>query len=398
MSGPATPSGILKPTPARLLLAITTAMIAFLLPQELPLEWYPLNEPGEEVTLLQLTFAARNDGEVQIHYDTGRGFNETEVIRIPVSAVSRLPFTYTFPLPDAPLTDLRLSALPNGGTIEVTSLKIINRAGRELRRFTRDHLVAGQEIAAIVPTPGGWTVTSTSGAHEPQLQLRLDSPGIPVGMNARNLRRCLLSTGYLSGMLWLLLLTVGAILDRPATWRAALASVTFMAALALLFGAVANRGLIKNSLRHAAYTPPPIAPGLTLEIDLTSASPTLTQLFWNTGDGFNEAASHQLPLERHQGLQTLRFPLPDQTLKALRFDPSVAEDRLLISGLRVTDAGGRTRATIPADSLQPGQAIHSRNLTAAGLRVQTARASDDPILYFSEAAVAGINRLQPTAP
>lgn len=387
-------SALFVPTWRRVLSALALATAAFLLPQELPLEWYPLNDPGENVNLLQLTFAAHQDGEVQLFYDTGRGFNENESIRIPV-APSKLPYTYTFPLPDAPLLHLRLDPLPGGGVIEVTEFKIINRAGQELRRFTRNHLVPAMEIAAITPTTQGWTVTSAPGAHNPQLLIRLDSPSLPEGMNARNLQRCLLSTGYVAGMLWLLLLTVGAILERPATWRAALGPVALMAMLALLFGAVANRGLIKNSVRHAAYIPPSVGTGLTLEVDLTSANPTLAQLFWNTGAGFNEAESLQHPLEHHQGLQILRFPLPELIIQALRLDPAVAQDRLFISGLRVTDAGGRTRTTIPTESLQSGQAIHARNPSAGGLRVHTAPASDDPILYFSAEAIANINRLRP---
>lgn len=380
-----------------MLVATLLAVGAFLLPQELPLEWYPLNHPGPDIHLLELTFAARQDGEVKITYDTGRGFNDVEAIRLPVST-SRTPYTYTFPLPDAPLQGLRLHPLPDGGELEFTNLRIINRDGAEIRRFHRGHLAPIWGLAAITPAAGGWILKSNPGVKDPVVQLLMAAPEVPRGMKGRNLRRCLLSTGYVAGMLGLILLTAFTMTERPTTWRGLAAPVAFLGLLAVLFAAVANRGLIRNAIQHAGFRAPAVAPGLFLELDLASERPSLAQLFWDTGSGLSESESQRINLEPQSGRQTLRFALPPRELRHLRFDPATGDDRLTFSALRVTDQAGRTRAVLPPESLEAERDIAALRLTAEGLRVQTQPGAHDPILRLSPAAVAAINGQRRAAP
>jgi len=73
-------------------------------------------------------------------------------------------------------------------------------------------------------------------------------------MNGRNLRRCLLSWGYLALMLWIILFAAYlALRGRRENGREAAKACVFLAFVALLFSAVGNRGLIKNSIRIAHY-------------------------------------------------------------------------------------------------------------------------------------------------
>jgi hypothetical protein len=386
-----------QPTWGRLLFAGFVASLGFVLPQEIPLEWYPLNNPGEDINLLELACAADKDGEVQIFYDTGRGFNEYESIRIPLSPTI-VPFTYTFPLPDAPIVGLRLDPLSLGGTLHIQQFRIINRAGVELRRFARDQLAGAHDIAEFPPTGNGWKLTSTATAADPQVVIDLGSPILPVGMNHRNLQRCVLSTGYLTLMLCLLLGIVQMIAGFPKGMHALFSSVAFMTTLALLFAATGNRGLIKNSIRFAAF--PASSPGLErfLEMDVTSSNPTLAQLFWDTGQGFSEAESHRVDLESHPYSQILRFPLPTKIARSLRFDPSTSEDHLHILGIRVTDQGRRTHAVIPPESLLSENEIAQRTLLPAGLRIHTAVKGHDPMMLFSREALSVINQTLVTTP
>jgi hypothetical protein len=245
-----------KPTWGRGLLAAGVAAAAFLLPQEVPLEYYSLNNPSGGLQYLEITCASNVQGETQFYLDTGRGFNELEKIRLPISP-SQSAYTYTFPLPDAPLLNLRLDPFLSGeGELTITNFRIINRRGDEIHRFIREDCQRSNQIDAILPTSDGWKLVVKAQASDPYSQIKLSQPIVPVGMNERNLKRCLLSWSYLSLMLWILLLAVYFALRRHDGFRTVLRVGAFLAILAVLFSLVGNRGLIKNSIRYARCTPP----------------------------------------------------------------------------------------------------------------------------------------------
>lgn len=253
---------IFQPTWARGLIAFVLALVGFLLPQEIPLEWYPLNNPGTDINYLEIACAADKTGEVKIYYDTTRGTNELESIRWPIAPTVQT-YTYTFPLPDSPIISLRLNPVGLGGTLHIRQMRIINRRGEEIRRFSRESFYPNNQIVAIAPRPDGWAITTTPDARDPFSMVDVGAPVIPVGMNGRNLHRCLLSTGYLALMLWILLLAVLFTFYRPAHWRALLARLGFVATIALFFAVVGNRGLIRNSIHHARFVPPLVSAGAT---------------------------------------------------------------------------------------------------------------------------------------
>ena len=147
---------------------------------------------------------------------------------------------------------LRLDPFVSGaGELTITNFRIINRRGEEIRRFTKDSFFALNQIDPIVPLENGWKLITKATATDPSASIQLGRPAVPEGMNERNLKRCLLSTGYLAGMLWILLLAVYFALRLFTSWRGALRAGAFLAFLALIFAFVGNRGLIKNSLFYA---------------------------------------------------------------------------------------------------------------------------------------------------
>ena len=247
------PGDWLKPTPGRWLLAFLLAGLGFLLPQEVPLVWYPLNHPGDDGLYLEIKCAASIPGEVQVAYDLTDGFNDLDAVRWPVSATTET-YTYTFPLPDAPIVALRIKSLPRGGVLTIGAMRIVDRRGHETRRFTREMFHPQAEIAAITPTAGGWQLTATAGATAPLATIVPGFPVLPAGADQRNFLRCVLSTGYLALVLWILLLAVLFIFWRPAGGRSLASRILFLAALALLFAAVGNRGLIRHSVHSALAT------------------------------------------------------------------------------------------------------------------------------------------------
>jgi len=202
---------------------------------------------------LEITCAANIQGETDFYLDTGRGFNELEKIRWPIGP-SRSAYTYTFPLPDAPLIHLRLDPFISGaGEFTITNFRIINRRGDEIHRFNMGDFQLSHQIAAINWAKDGWKIITAANADDPYSQIELSRPIVPEGMNGRNIKRCLLSWSYLALMLWILLLAVYFALRRQDSIRNAVRTCAFLAIIALLFSFVGNRGLIKNSVRYANY-------------------------------------------------------------------------------------------------------------------------------------------------
>lgn len=381
-----------QPTFWRILAAVAVAAAAFFIPQEAPLEWYPLNNPGDDIFYLEITCSADKTDGLQIFYNTTQGINQLDSIYIPI-APSRLPFTYTFPLRDAPIVELRVDPLPKGGKLFISSMRIINRRNEEIRRFTYDMFRPVQQIAAIRPAKDGWEIISTPEADDPISRIELYSPIIAPGMDHRNFLRSLYSTSYLSLMLWILLIAVQFTLYRPTGWKDGAGCLGFMAVLAISFATVGNRGLIRNSIHYSRFPSPESHRELRLEMDLTSSGPSPTQLFTNIGNGINEQDSVRRGYEAHTFLQTVRFPLPDKPLTELRFDPRDNPGNVLIRGIRIVDAGQRTRAVLPLDSLLAGQQIASLEATDEGLLIKTTPRATDAILNFTAESLGNINHV-----
>ena len=387
----ATPDAF-RPSKFRAAFAFVVALGTFFIPQEVPLEYYPLNNPGTDINYLEISCASDKNGFVQIFYDPTTGMNELNSIWFPIGP-SEQSFTYTFPLPDLPMTELRLDPPSDGAKLFVRKMRIINRRNEEIRRFTRDSLLPLNQISSINPAPDGWSIVSTPQSNDPFARISLAAPLIPVGMNHRNLLRCLLSTSYLSMMLWILLLAVFFAFRRPEPWRTTVASMAFLALLAVLFSFVGNRGLIRNSIHYARYVPPPTKPGLRLEFDLSTSSSSNTQLFWDTGTGISEAQSARRDYEPHTGLQTVRFPLPSTPLRGLRFDPREGGGQLKIRGIRIVDAGDHTKSVLPLDCLKAEHDIGHLEVKDEILTVDIPASATDPILTFKPEQIAAINRI-----
>lgn len=249
----------LRPTRARVLIGLAIAIAAFFLPQEIPLEYYPLNNPSSGLQYLEIRCASNFRGNTSIYLDTGKGFNELDKILWPI-APSEMAFTYTFPLPDAPLFRLRLDPIDNGaGELRVPNFRLINRREQEILRFGPDSFAERHQIDSVTPLEKGFTVTVTQ-SDNPWLLIDLAKPLAAEGMNERNLKRCLLSTGYLTFMLWLILLAAFFAFHPRGPWKRYLPPITFLLFLAAIFAIVGNRGLIRNSMRYASLDIPEAKP------------------------------------------------------------------------------------------------------------------------------------------
>jgi hypothetical protein len=376
-----------RPTWGRAIFAVAVAAIAFLMPQEAALVFYPLNNPSHGVLQLQITCGANVTGTTKFYLDSGKGFNENETISWPIAPGSQ-PYTYTFPLPDAPLLGLRLDPFDHGpGELTITNLRIIEREGKEVRRFNADDLKDLNQIKSVAHVPGGWKLVT--GGDDPHASFDFPAPIVPPGMNLRNLQRCLLSWSYLGLMLWILLLAVYFALVRGRPRREIAATAIFLAGIALLFSFVGNRRLIKESVHSARFHPPAKA-GMWLEFEVAVNRPSPAQLFWDTGAGFNEKESAFSNYSPNPGFHALRFPLPSVPIRALRFDPLIAEGSLDIRQIRIVDANRETRLVVPLTSLRGTHQIAAAEIKGGDLLIRTTPGANDPNTEFDPAEVNAI--------
>lgn len=371
-------------------LAWVLALGAFFVPQRIPLEWYPLNEPGTDIHYLEIKCASNADGWVTLWYDITHGWSDIDQIKFPISPTEQT-YTYTFPLPDAPMIGLRLDSVAKGGALTMHHMRIINRRGEEVRNFPIESLTAEQGIASIRSLPPGWVITSAPDAAiatvlvEPFPMIR------PVGMTGRNVHRCLLSSGYLAGMLVILMLAVTSAFWRPTGWRDFAGHLLLLALIAIPFSAVGNRGLIRNTIHYAGYEPVERPPHPTLEITIVADRTCETQLYWDTGAGFAEDQSLHRSCVRVNEPHVLRFALPDQPLRTLRFDPARTPCLVRVIKVALTDGKGTIAREIPRDAFTPVNQIASLTPTPDGLRIESAAEANDPYVHFTGEAVDAIN-------
>src|SRR4051812_35109731 len=85
-----------SPTRGRILFSAILGVVGFLLPQEVPLVWYPLNDPSPGTVQLEIACASSVNGWMQIFYNNGP---LSHTIDVPMAPTAHT-YTYVFPLPD----------------------------------------------------------------------------------------------------------------------------------------------------------------------------------------------------------------------------------------------------------------------------------------------------------
>ncbi len=338
------------PSWLRFLFVVLLATGAFFIPQEIALEWYPLNNPGNDIHYLEATLRTSNTGTIRLVYDCGFGFVPPYDITIPV-APSDMAFTYTFPLPDGPVSKLFIDPPDVAGELEFTRLRIINRREEEVRNFSPGEFKICPGLQ-LQPTLHGWKLVADektsfdAGADVDFMPVR------PVGMNLRNLKRCLLSWGYLSFMLWLIVLAIYFIFLDHRRGKDILRSTTFLLLVCALMSVVGNRGLIKNTRHIAGFAPVKIPAGHALEMEVAAEQPSSVLLSVQPHAPLAKPESLNAELSAHPNLQTLRFSLSHLT-SAANISFQLPPGRLKVMPLRLRDGGGYTALEIPVSELNP---------------------------------------------
>jgi hypothetical protein len=122
--------------------------------------------------------------------------------------------------------------------------------------------------------------------------------------------------------------------------------------------------------------------GNYLEVQIKSSVSSKAQIFYDIGRGLNEEDSQVLPLEARDTFQTLRFPLPEQPIRLLRFDPLIDPGRVVIRGATLAGGDSTAEKSIPIGTIRPTNEIISTELTPEGVAIETVPQAHDPQTIF----------------
>lgn len=117
-------------------------------------------------------------------------------------------------------------------------------------------------------------------------------------------------------------------------------------------------------------------------ITLESSVPSETQLFCDTGKGFNENDSIRKVIYKENVPVTLHFDLSGPKIYALRFDPIQSAAKIKIHEI-IVQYQGEKPFSVPLDSLKAVNDIRSLRFDGKTLAVKTTGAAADPILYLT---------------
>ena len=118
-------------------------------------------------------------------------------------------------------------------------------------------------------------------------------------------------------------------------------------------------------------------------VDMRSDTNTVAQLFYDVGRGMTETDSVRLPVAASNAYATLRFPLPDETIRALRFDPINGPGTFSVRRASVEDSFGSVRRVFAGSDLIPLHQIASREEVGPELTFSTVPGANDPMLQIA---------------
>lgn len=122
-----------------------------------------------------------------------------------------------------------------------------------------------------------------------------------------------------------------------------------------------------------------------LVVELQSDTPSMAQVYFDTGAGFTEPESAQAAVAAG-GVRTLLFAVRSPVLRAMRLDPLRCGGTVDILGWRLESADGRGRLGLPVDALRPAYQIASAEMHDGRLHVVIPAGAEDPQLLFAPAS------------
>src|SRR3954468_24475 len=124
-------------------------------------------------------------------------------------------------------------------------------------------------------------------------------------------------------------------------------------------------------------------PTYRLSFEMASSTPSTSQLFYNTGEGFTEAESASAPVNATgpASYQHLSYSLPRKSVIALRFDPTTTEGTITIRNVEIDGPNGVVMRIDPDQIISLNQ-IKSRTSSGGAVTFVTTPMAADPNLFI----------------
>ena len=116
------------------------------------------------------------------------------------------------------------------------------------------------------------------------------------------------------------------------------------------------------------------------KVTLTSDTPGMTQLFWDTGEGMNEVDSSAQPLKVEPRPVQYGFLLPLGTIKSLRFDPTNRQAVMTFRNARIEDRYGHLVRSFQPDEFIAANQIARHEVRGDTLTMESVPNANDPVL------------------
>lgn len=135
----------------------------------------PFAKPKAFSFAFEVTVASSASGTVQLYYDIGRGMDEPDSVRVPIEGDQK-PHHLRFAMPEGNYRALRFDPIDREGTISFGDALIRDPAGGAVRTFAPMDFIPLTQIERANAANGRMEITTTPGAVDPTMQVRIGEP------------------------------------------------------------------------------------------------------------------------------------------------------------------------------------------------------------------------------
>ncbi|KUG21640.1 hypothetical protein ASZ90_008603 [hydrocarbon metagenome] len=125
---------------------------------------------------------------------------------------------------------------------------------------------------------------------------------------------------------------------------------------------------------------------LRFVVDAESSQRGCSQIFFDTGNGYNEQESYSVFVE-DGGFQQHVYPLPAKEIKSIRFDPINVSAVVKVKNFRIEDQQGRIIKTFLPQDFKRIQQINKVKINDGILTIYVDKNANDPILVIKKSSI-----------
>lgn len=123
-------------------------------------------------------------------------------------------------------------------------------------------------------------------------------------------------------------------------------------------------------------------------IEMEASASGISQIYFDTGHGYNGTETIEWHVQPGAS-RKYSFPLPELTIKSIRFDPSRSTSVTSIKKAGIENAKGESLKDFPAQSFRPLQQISKMDVSKDVLVIHTTDNANDPITEIENSSVNG---------